>query len=371
VNERQDPRNTITPESFAIDPVLLGRPLARPGRRLAAMAVDLLLIAILVNAGGLLFGVAAAWVFLRVSGRSSGGGVLRRSWRLAFRSAAALTLFVVVFSAWGRLTGEDGARGVEAGALTFSGADAVGVAADLYSVRQSSSAEELERSAERLVRRMSAAGASSGEIRELVTALASRDDRPWSDEVTARVLAAYAAGASERSPAAEPAADSLVLEYASALREPEAADLNSLRLRVAASVAADTIGVLAAEVASLERSRAALIEELRVARERRSLLDFLRTLAEDLGLGFGWSGLYFTAFLVLWRGQTPGKRLMKVRVVRLDGKPMTWWSSFERFGGYAASIFTALLGFAQVVWDRNRQGMHDKIVETVVVREET
>jgi hypothetical protein len=48
---------------------------------------------------------------------------------------------------------------------------------------------------------------------------------------------------------------------------------------------------------------------------------------------------------------------------------MTLWSAFERFGGYAAGLLTGLLGFAQVYWDRNRQAIHDKITETVVIRD--
>jgi uncharacterized RDD family membrane protein YckC len=59
---------------------------------------------------------------------------------------------------------------------------------------------------------------------------------------------------------------------------------------------------------------------------------------------------------------------MGIRVIRLDGKPLGWWRSFERFGGYAASLSTGLLGFLQILWDRNRQGLHDKAVETVVIR---
>jgi uncharacterized RDD family membrane protein YckC len=93
----------------------------------------------------------------------------------------------------------------------------------------------------------------------------------------------------------------------------------------------------------------------------------LSRLSDDLGIGFGWSAIYFTAFLALWRGQTPGKRFAGVRVLRLDGKPLGWWLSFERFGGYAASFSVGLLGFAQILWDRNRQGLHDKACETVVV----
>lgn len=128
------------------------------------------------------------------------------------------------------------------------------------------------------------------------------------------------------------------------------------------------MAVLQARMRRMARARDEMKAELTDAQERTGILAFLRASAEDLGLGFGWSGLYFTAFLALWGGQTPGKRLMRIRVLRLDGQPMTWWAAFERFGGYAASIFTGLLGFVQILWDRNRQGMHDKICETVVIR---
>ncbi|MEM7249412.1 MAG: RDD family protein, partial [Acidobacteriota bacterium] len=78
--------------------------------------------------------------------------------------------------------------------------------------------------------------------------------------------------------------------------------------------------------------------------------------------------LYFTYFTAAFSGRTPGKWFFGMRVVQLDGQPLTWWRSFERFGGYAAGLATGLLGFAQVLWDRNRQGIQDKIAETVVLR---
>jgi uncharacterized RDD family membrane protein YckC len=93
-----------------------------------------------------------------------------------------------------------------------------------------------------------------------------------------------------------------------------------------------------------------------------------RSTANDLGLTFGWIGVYFTLFLAWWNGYTPGKWLMGIRVLRLNGKRMSLWPAFERFGGYAASIATGLLGFAQIYWDPNRQGMHDHIAQTVVIR---
>ena len=101
--------------------------------------------------------------------------------------------------------------------------------------------------------------------------------------------------------------------------------------------------------------------------ERGVVTAFLGGIADDLGIGFGWAALYFTAFLALWNGQTPGKRALGIRVIRLDGRRIGWWIAFERFGGYAASIWTGLLGFLQILWDRNRQGFHDKLAETVVI----
>lgn len=88
---------------------------------------------------------------------------------------------------------------------------------------------------------------------------------------------------------------------------------------------------------------------------------------DELGFGFGWASLYLTVMLSWWKGQTVGKRLMKIRVLRLDGEPITWWTAFERAGGYAAGFATGLLGFAQIFWDANRQAIHDRIVGTVVV----
>jgi len=69
------------------------------------------------------------------------------------------------------------------------------------------------------------------------------------------------------------------------------------------------------------------------------------------------------------KGQTPGKRAMGLRVVRLDGQPITGWHAFERAGGYAAGIATGTLGFLQIYWDANRQAIHDKVAGTVVIQD--
>ncbi|MBO1272246.1 RDD family protein [Shewanella sp. 4t3-1-2LB] len=98
-----------------------------------------------------------------------------------------------------------------------------------------------------------------------------------------------------------------------------------------------------------------------------SLIDWAKGIIADLGLGLSWGALYFTLFTALLRGQTPAKKLLGIRVVRLSGEPLTLWGAFGRYGGYGAGIATGLLGFLQIYWDSNRQCIQDKIGETVVV----
>lgn len=80
---------------------------------------------------------------------------------------------------------------------------------------------------------------------------------------------------------------------------------------------------------------------------------------------------FFIAYFTLAgaRGRPPGKWLFGIRVRRLDGAPMTVWSSFERAGGYSASLSTLGLGFFGALRDPNRQTLHDRICATVVLRE--
>lgn len=88
---------------------------------------------------------------------------------------------------------------------------------------------------------------------------------------------------------------------------------------------------------------------------------------DDAGLGLGWAVAYFSLLPVWWNGQTIGKKLFRLRVVELTGKPLTVMLAFKRYGGYAAGMATGLLGFAQVFRDPNRQAIQDKTAHTVVI----
>ncbi len=95
----------------------------------------------------------------------------------------------------------------------------------------------------------------------------------------------------------------------------------------------------------------------------------LKTFSGTLGVTFGWSGIYFTLAAGLWRGRTLGKFLLRIRVRKLDGGPLTFFDAFIRHGGYVAAVAMGMMGFLKLLWDPNRQAVEDRIAGTVVLRE--
>jgi RDD family len=139
--------------------------------------------------------------------------------------------------------------------------------------------------------------------------------------------------------------------------------------REAAVEAASTPASGPTPLQAAELRIAALQAELAQAREPKpfDLRDRIMSWADEVGLGLGWAIVYFALVPVWWNGQTVGKRLLGLRVVELTGKPMTVMRAFKRYGGYAAGLATGLFGFAQVLWDPNRQAIQDKTAHTVVI----
>lgn len=77
--------------------------------------------------------------------------------------------------------------------------------------------------------------------------------------------------------------------------------------------------------------------------------------------------LYFTYFHGSI-GQTPGKMLCGLKVVRVDGEPLGFARALLRWAGYLPSSLVFGLGFLWIAWDRNKQAWHDKIAGTRVIR---
>lgn len=76
--------------------------------------------------------------------------------------------------------------------------------------------------------------------------------------------------------------------------------------------------------------------------------------------------VYLLFFWIL-TGQTPGKYLMGVKIVRIDGKRMTLGRSIKRLLGYVVDLWTLGLGFLWIAVDDRRQGLHDRIGGTYVI----
>ncbi len=73
---------------------------------------------------------------------------------------------------------------------------------------------------------------------------------------------------------------------------------------------------------------------------------------------------------ILWklRGATVGDIIFGIKVVRIDGAPIEWVTAVVRALACFFSIVAVGLGFIWIAFDREKQGWHDKIAGTVVVR---
>ena len=77
--------------------------------------------------------------------------------------------------------------------------------------------------------------------------------------------------------------------------------------------------------------------------------------------------LYFGFVTYFGRGQTLGKWLFHIRVVSLVHGHLSLWHCLERALGYGASALEGGFGFVQFFIHPNRQTVHDRIAETIVV----
>ena len=95
--------------------------------------------------------------------------------------------------------------------------------------------------------------------------------------------------------------------------------------------------------------------------------------------------IVMTGYIVWWlivlgRGQTPGKQIVGIRVIRDDGTPSDWGYTFLREFVIkfllVGLLSDATLGIARLVdylwplWDKAKkmQTLHDKLLGTIVVR---
>lgn len=81
---------------------------------------------------------------------------------------------------------------------------------------------------------------------------------------------------------------------------------------------------------------------------------------------------YFAFFEWIWNGQTPGKRWLKLRVIREDGRPVTFWEASVRNLLRTLDMMPApfySIGLISVFVSSSDQRVGDMVAGTVVVRE--
>lgn len=76
---------------------------------------------------------------------------------------------------------------------------------------------------------------------------------------------------------------------------------------------------------------------------------------------------YYICFWVYWQGQTPGKRILNLRVIRADDRPIDWTTAIIRYIGYIVSGFILLIGFIMAGFDDEKRALHDRLANTRVV----
>jgi uncharacterized RDD family membrane protein YckC len=69
-----------------------------------------------------------------------------------------------------------------------------------------------------------------------------------------------------------------------------------------------------------------------------------------------------------WKGTTVGGIVLNLHVVREDGHALTFLPALVRSLAAVFSVLALFLGFFWIGWDSQKQGWHDKIAGTVVVR---
>jgi uncharacterized RDD family membrane protein YckC len=69
-----------------------------------------------------------------------------------------------------------------------------------------------------------------------------------------------------------------------------------------------------------------------------------------------------------WPGQTVGMKVLNIRVVKTDGSDLSLVVALIRYVGLFISVIVLLIGVIWAAFDANKQGWHDKIAGTYVVK---
>jgi len=85
-------------------------------------------------------------------------------------------------------------------------------------------------------------------------------------------------------------------------------------------------------------------------------------------ISWGFINVVYFIGMWAWKGQTLGQMVANVKVVRTDGQRCDLRTAVIRFLGYILCCLTLGIGFLIIASDRRKQGLHDKIADTYVIK---
>ena len=306
---KAETREVITPYAFEVDNALLGLPLASPTRRALAMIIDVALIFLAAKLSATIIAFVAAMAFYKGTAQQY-LPKMSSVWRRILKIVAASILFVSALAVLSigidYLEGDDSDQGLTVQGLKIQ--------------------DDIQ--------------LTSTEKKQVNAYLVQTADESCEQSCQQNAL------------------DNLIGQV------PKLAEMDDLQNPQLAKAFLQLLVLGENNGLKLAQS----IEDKPAQTTTHSILQWGKGIIQDLGLGFGWAAVYFTLFSLLWRGQTPGKKLCNTRVVALSGESLGLLDCFGRYGGYGAGFATGLLGFLQVYWDPNRQAIQDKISATVVIQ---
>lgn len=379
----EETRQVLTPFAFKIDHSLFGVRLADPWRRLVALLIDLLFVAILSDAPGELLAIVIAITIFRLGSKKRAkqlGKVRGNKRRAIMRFIAAFIVFIVLLNLLPKAINdaEDALGDDNNTAPLVKGANeevgltqtielsalAIGVA-NLLDESECNDVECLYAELSPFIDGIADINVNENvhhtAIEQMVenTTLESEEQSVLQERLMADYKAYVASGAIENTELKAPVLANENVRDANyhAEKYENIGDVNA-----GGKFNYSEIGLSKEQIEALDK-----LDNEQNDKPTYSIVKLVRGIIDDLGLGFGWAAFYFTVFTALWQGQTPGKRLLRIKVLQLDGTPLSMWDSFGRYGGYGAGIATGMLGFIQIFWDANRQMIHDQISATVVI----
>jgi uncharacterized RDD family membrane protein YckC len=373
VLSEKETKQYLTPFAFKMDKSLFGLPLASPRKRASALLIDLFLVALLSGISGVILALLIAMTFYYLgNNKNQSPPYPRRKRRALMRFIGAFMIFILLLDTLPTLLEYAGIKDtasqvdVEGNGISFTQTLSLSAftLSTIQKLNQSDCGDlecwQLELSA---ISTNIASVVAENEITISTTDL---------DEIFKDIALETELSASELDPlvlSMHASYNKQLLLMTNELTTSLDGKKDELSIEEKSHTTIDTMksSIANSDGEALDLSDANIQKNEEVNQPNYSMLEWVKGVINELGLGFGWAMFYFTTFIALGKGQTLGKKLLKIKVIQLDGTPLSLWDSFGRYGGYGAGLATGLLGFIQIYWDPNKQAIHDKISATVVI----